>query len=296
METHLFCFGFGFCAKKLAEALKSQGVHVSGTCRTKDKQTAASVPLHLFNSEDGPPLEGAEALLAPVTHLLISAPPTEAGDPALVHHRDALLAAKNLKWVGLLSTTGVYGDSNGEWVDETTPATPMHARGQRRVAAEQAWLAFGEQAQVPVRVFRLSGIYGPGEGRNALSRIRSKTARRIVKPGHVSNRIHVDDIVTTLRASMARPEVGQDHPIFNVTDDEPQPPDLVMAYAAELLGVEPPPEIPFDHPSLPPFVKSFYAGTMRVKNRRIREELGVQLAYPNILKGLEAMHRVGDYG
>lgn len=217
---------------------------------------------------------------AGVTHVLVSIPPEEAGDPVLDRHRADLYRLSSLAWVGWLGTTGVYGDRGGAWVDEDTPLEPTTARTDRRARAEAAWLASG----LPVHLFRLAGIYGPG--RNALRQLLDGSARRIVKPGQVFSRIHVDDIATTLEASMARPNPGR---IYNVCDDEPAPPQDVVAFAAELLGVPPPPEEPFETAELSPMARSFYRDNRRVRNSRIKEELGVRLAYPSYREGLRAL-------
>ena len=170
--------------------------------------------------------------------ILVSIPPGESGDPVLASFADRIAAAPNLRWIGYLSTVGVYGDHAGDWVDETTPLGAGKQRSQNRVTAEQDWLALGA-ATIAVQIFRLSGIYGPG--RNQLAQLASGTARRIVKPGQIFNRIHVADIAAVIEASLARPRPGG---IYNVTDNEPAPPQDVVAFAARLCGLEPPPEIP----------------------------------------------------
>ncbi|MCZ6764549.1 MAG: NAD-dependent epimerase/dehydratase family protein, partial [Alphaproteobacteria bacterium] len=188
------------------------------------------------------------------------------------------------------STTGVYGDRAGDWVDETSPLKPTGARGRARVKAEAAWREAGDAHGLPVHIFRLAGIYGPG--RNALETVRAGTARRVVKPGQLFARIHVDDIVSVLRASIDRPRPGA---IYNVCDDEPAPAQDVVAYACRLLGVMPPPEEPFEKAvasgSLSDMAQSFYADNRRVANRLIKEELGVRLAYPSYREGLDALVR-----
>ncbi len=275
----LFCFGYGYVARRLAERLATRGWQIRGTTRSAEKlvrMAGQGRPGWLF--ERGRPLP-AEAF-AGVTHVLVSIPPDEAGDPVLDRHGADLRRLPGLAWIGWLGTTGVYGDRGGGWVDEDTPLEPSMARTDRRARAEAAWLASG----LPVHVFRLAGIYGPG--RNALRQLLDGTARRIVKPGQVFSRIHVDDIATTLEASMARPNPTR---IYNVCDDEPAPPQDVVSFAAELLGVPPPPEEPFETAELSPMARSFYADNRRVKNERIKAELGIRLAYPSYREGLRAL-------
>jgi nucleoside-diphosphate-sugar epimerase len=283
MSGRLFCFGLGYTALALARALQAEGWTVAGTTRSAEKRAALAeegIRAHLFARDQ--PLRDAGAALAGASHVVVSIGPDELGDPVLAHHRGDLLDAPELRWVGYLSTTGVYGDRGGEWVDEADVVAPRLPRTRRRVAAEGAWLASG----LPVHVFRLAGIYGPGPGRNQLDAVRSGSARRIVKPGQVFGRVHVDDIVHVLRASMARPNPCA---IYNVADDEPAPPQDVVAYAANLLGVEPPPEVPFETALLSPLARSFYAESRRVDNARIKQELGVRLRYPTYREGLRTI-------
>ncbi|MGE5145709.1 MAG: SDR family oxidoreductase, partial [Candidatus Eiseniibacteriota bacterium] len=219
-----------------------------------------------------------------VTHVLSSVPPDDTGDAVLDHHARDIASCRTLQWVGYLSTTGVYGDRGGGWVDESDALRPSGARGRHRVAAEDGWRALFREHGLPVHVFRLAGIYGPG--RNALAQLRAGTARRIDKPGQVFSRIHVDDIVGVLRASMARPAPGA---VYNVADDMPAPPQDVVAFAAELLDMAPPPLIPFAEAELSTMARSFYDDSKRVHNDRIKRELGVTLAYPNYRAGLRAL-------
>lgn len=285
-RPRLFCFGLGYTALALAEALMGKGWRVAGTCRDEERRRALAargIEAHLFDR--GRPLDGATALLAGITHLLSSVPPDAAGDAVIDHHgADIAALAGSLDWVGYLSTTGVYGDRQGGWVDETSALLPSGERGRRRVAAEQAWLALVVEHGLPVHLFRLAGIYGPG--RSALDGVRAGTAKRIVKPGQVFSRIHVADIVAVLEASMARPHPGA---AYNVCDDDPAPPSEVVAYACELLGVAPPPEVPFEEAALPAMARSFYDDNKRVRNARIKQELGVRLAYPSYRDGLKAL-------
>ena len=284
---HLFCFGLGYSAGFLARDLISQGWRVSGTCRSAEKAASLrgqGIAPHLFDR--GRPLDDAATALAGVTHLLSSVPPDEAGDPVLDQHRDVLDAvAPKLAWIGYLSTTGVYGDRAGGWVDEDSALTPSGERGRRRVAAERAWLGLRQ----PAHLFRLAGIYGPGS--SALDTVREGRAKRVAKPGQVFSRIHVDDIVQVLEASMARPNPGT---AYNVCDDDPAPPADVIAYACELLGVAPPPEIPFAEADLSPMARSFYDDNKRVDNKRIKRALGVTLRYPSYRAGLQAILAAGS--
>ena len=282
----LFCFGLGYSARLLAERLLARGWRVAGTTRAPEKAATlaeAGIETHLFDG--GRPLENPKEALAEVTHLLSSVPPDANGDPVLDHHREAIAAAPLLEWVGYLSTTGVYGDRDGGWVDEESALEPTGERGQRRVDAERAWLALPGR---PAHLFRLAGIYGPG--RSALDTVRSGNAKRIDKPGQVFSRIHVDDIASVLEASIARPNPGR---AYNLCDDEAAPPAEVIAHACDLLGVEPPPLVPFAEAELSPMGRSFYRDNKRVSNRRIKEELGVSLAYPDYRVGLKALKEAG---
>jgi nucleoside-diphosphate-sugar epimerase len=279
----LFCFGLGYTALALARQLAAAGWRVAGTTRSVDKQAElASEGLEVFPFERDRPLDDPAAALAGTTHLLTSIVPDEAGDPVLARHVADLRRCATLEWVGYLGTTGVYGDRAGAWVDEAAAVAPNMPRTRRRVAAEGHWLASG----LPVHMFRLAGVYGPGSGRNALDAVRTGTARRIVKPGQVFGRVHVDDIVQVLRASIARPNPGA---IYNVADDEPAPPQDVIAFASTLLGVAPPPAIPYEQAELSPMARSFYADSRRVCNARIKRELGVSLRYPTYRDGLRAI-------
>ena len=295
----LFCFGLGFCATRLAQVLAAEGWRIIGTSRapgTVERLRAQGVEAHHFDRQA--PLVDAAGLLAEATHLLSSIPPDALGDPVLdLHGSDvAALRPKSrdgagagagraaLEWIGYLSSTGVYGDRGGAMVDESSALAPTGERGRRRVAAEARWRALHAERGLPVQVFRLAGIYGPG--RNALDQLRAGTARRIRKPGHLFSRIHVDDVVAVLRASMARAEPGF---VYNVCDDESAPAEAVIAYAAELLGLPAPPLLDFDAAGLAEATRSFYADNKRVDNRRIKERLGVRLRYPNYRQGLRAL-------
>ena len=216
--------------------------------------------------------------------MLVSVPPDAAGDPVLTMHGHDIGATSGLSWLGYLSTTGVYGNRGGGWVDETTPLLPTGERGRRRVAAERGWLNLWRDCGVPVHIFRLAAIYGPG--RSVFDALRAGTAKRIDKPGQVFSRIHVKDLVSVLTASMARQRPGA---VYNVCDDDPAPPAAVVAYAAELLGIEPPRLVALDAAGLSPMALSFYDDNKRVANRLIKTELGVALRYPDYRTGLAAI-------
>lgn len=273
----LFIFGLGYSALELARGLTAQGWRVAGTTRSPDKAAslrAAGVEPHLFSRDR--PLAGAPAVLGGFSHILHSVPPDAEGDPVLDAHGADIAGLGGVRWLGYLSTTGVYGDTGGAWVDESSPIQPTTPRGRARAAAEAGWLALHHDRGVPVHIFRLPGIYGPG--RSAIDAIRAGTARRIDKPGQVFSRIHVADIAAALAASMARPDPGA---LYNVCDDEPAPAHEVTAHAARLLGVEPPPLEPFDPATLSPMAASFYAETKRVRNSRMKAELGIRLRHPD---------------
>jgi nucleoside-diphosphate-sugar epimerase len=275
----LFCFGLGYSAQRLARRCLDRGWRVAGTGRAAgDPPVMAGAEAYGFERDQ--PLADPAAALAGTTHLLVSIPPDARGDPVVDRHGADIAAISGLAWVGYLSTTGVYGDRDGGWVDEDSPLLPTGERGRRRVAAERAWLGLG----LPLHIFRLAGIYGPG--RNALETVKSGRARRIDKPGQVFSRIHVEDIVQVLEASIAAPRPGR---AYNLCDDQPAPPAEVIDYACGLLGVAPPPLIPFDQAELSPMARSFYRDNKQVSNRRIKEELGVELRYPDYQAGLKAL-------
>jgi len=279
--TKFVAVGLGYSAKATAANLAAQGWHIAGTARGADGLAAIrargyeAVPF----SGDAPSAALGKALRE-ATHLLLSAPPGVGGDPLIAHHRDDLEAASGLTWIGYLSTIGVYGDRDGGWVDEDTPPVPSAERSQARLTAEQAWQAFGASRGVPVAVMRLSGIYGPG--RSAVDRLRAGSERRVSKPGQVFNRIHVADIAGAIEASIARRIGG----VFNITDDEPAPPQDVITFAAELLGIEPPPLVDWRDADLTPMGRSFYTENRRVRNERMKTVLGVTLRYPTYREGL----------
>lgn len=282
MQKVLLCFGYGYSARALARRLMAQGWQVIGTTRSAGKmdeiRATGAEPALWPPARCGPLLDFA-------THVLVSTPPDAGGDPVLLHCAGALSArAEQFDWLGYLSTVGVYGDRGGAWVDETSECSPATERGRARLAAEEEWLGYWHDTGLPVHIFRLAGIYGPGRG--PFAKVRAGTARRIIKPGQVFSRIHVEDIASVLEASMARPRPGR---IYNVCDDEPAPPEEVIAHAAELLGVPLPPAVPIEEAELTPMARSFYAESKRVSNARMKQELGVELAYPSYREGLRAL-------
>jgi nucleoside-diphosphate-sugar epimerase len=283
--SHLIAFGLGYSAAAIGGALLEQGWRVTGTSRSTSKMKAmaeAGFKPILFSDEQ----DIAEALKT-ATHCLVSVPPGESGDPVLALYGEALREAPKLSWAGYLSTIGVYGDLKGAWADEETPAVPDTERGEARLRAEGAWQAFCASRRFPLDIFRLAGIYGPG--RSPLDRVRAGDAQRIVKPGQVFNRIHVSDIAQTVLAAIHQRRTDPGRRLFNVTDDKPAPPQDVVLYAAELLGMAPPPEVPFEQAGLSPMARSFYAGNKRIRNIKIKRHLGVRLKYPTYREGLAAL-------
>ena len=281
---HAFFFGLGFSSQAALAHLRTGSANVSGSVRTEAKAkrlAGRGVDTHVFDglapgATLGPSLRRA-------SHVVFSIAPGEAGDPALIHHRADLDAAQNLQWLCYYSTVGVYGDFGGNWIDESAPLVPRNERSDRRVLAEQAWRDYARARGVPLAILRLAGIYGPG--RSSFDKLRDGTARRIVKPGQVFNRIHVADIgrVTALAAA-ARLDGT-----FNLADDEPAPPQALIQHAASMLGVVPPPEIPFEAAEMTPMQRSFYADNKRVSNAAIKQALGIDLLYPTYREGLAAI-------
>ena len=286
-EKHIFIFGAGYSGKAFARANRDAAV-ILGTTRSDEKfdalRQAGIAPLLFDGALTG---EIGEAL-AKTTHLVISVAPEEAGDPVLNAAREAIAGMPAVEWIGYLSTVGVYGDYGGAWVDETAACRPVSKRSVMRVEAEQAWLKLGAEIGKPVAILRLSGIYGPG--RNALVNLENGTARRLVKPDQVFNRIHCDDIAGALWQLVE----GNTGGIFNVTDDEPAPPQDVVAYAASLMGVTPPPEIPFDTAQLSPMARSFYGENKRVANAAIKAA-GYSLRFPDYRAAFDHMWASGDW-
>lgn len=284
MDKRLLSLGHGFSARALAARLVPEGWHIVGTTRSADKMDAIAAtgvePLQWPDSD-------LSSLISEFPNILISTAPGPNGDPVLEDlHAEFIKAASGIRWLGYLSTTGVYGDHQGGWVDEQTPLTPSTSRGRARVEAEAAWRAVPDLA---VHVFRLAGIYGPGRG--PFAKVRNGTARRIIKEGQVFSRIHVEDIATALELSLNRPRAGA---IYNLCDDDPAPPQDVIGYAAELLQVPVPDAVPFEEADMTPMARSFYAESKRVKNDLIKSELGWAPQYADYRSGLAAMLAEND--
>jgi nucleoside-diphosphate-sugar epimerase len=282
---HLLSLGHGYSAAALARRLLPLGWTVTGTTRNPDRaaamQAAGVTPLLL-------PGDDLAAAARRATHVLASAAPGPDGDPLLPLVADALAAGRPA-WVGYLSTTGVYGDNAGDWVDEDSPLNPATDRGRLRVMAERQWQVASREGGWPLMIFRLAGIYGPGRG--PFEKVRDGSARRIIKAGQVFSRTHVDDIAQVLHASIDRPRAGG---IYNVCDDDPAPPQDVIGHAAQLLGLPIPPAVPFEIADLSPMARSFYAESKKVRNDRIKTELGVRLIHPDYRSGLAALLAAGD--
>ena len=279
MTKTLLSFGHGYSARALSRILLPQDWRIIGTTRDESKA------VQLMNDGIEPRIwPGADMIpaLNSATHLLISAPPDDAGDPVLAALYDEIIArAGQFEWVGYLSTTGVYGDHNGDWVDETTPLTPATQRGIARVEAEAAWTAI---PNIQLHIFRLAWIYGPGRG--PFAKVRAGTARQIIKDNQVFSRTHVADIARVLAASIKNPNPGA---AYNVCDNNPAPPQDVIGYAADLLGLKLPPAEDFATAEMTPMARSFYAESKKVRNDRIKNELGVELLYPDYKSGLKAL-------
>lgn len=282
MTKTLLSLGHGYSAQALAAQLKQKGWRIVGTTRSTEKAA------HLANLGVEPliwPNASLLPALSQVTHLLVSIGSTENGDPVLnTSAKEIAAAVPHIEWAGYLSTTGVYGDHKGGWVDETTALTPTTQRGQWRLRAEEQWRTFAAQYDLPLHIFRLAGIYGPGRG--PFEKVRDGTARLILKSDQFMSRIHVDDIAQVLEASINGPAPGT---AYNVCDDEPSAPEDVLLYAAKLLGLPPPPSVAFDQAEMTPMARSFYSESKRVRNDLIKRELGVRLAYPSYREGLKAL-------
>lgn len=288
--SHLFCFGLGYSARFVANELSVRGWCVTGTSTSERGCEAIAVAGFRALAFDGRVASAAvAAALNDATHVLLSVPPEAGSDPAYLHHGANIAASPSIRWIGYFSTVGVYGDAAGGLVDEDTEPRPLSERGGRRLVAEGQWRALGKKTGQCVMVFRLPGIYGPG--RSAIDDLQSGAARRIVKPGQIFNRIHVDDIAGAVVAGIERPHADG---VYNVTDDEPGPPQDVVSYAARLLGIKPPPEIDFAAAELSAMARSFYSESKRVSNARMKSELGLRLRYPTYREGLAAIlqHKV----
>ena len=285
----VFFFGMGYSSLATARAIHNSvdaDAPISGTTRSEDHAELLADTAYRMHVFDGlaPGATLAEDLTK-ATHVVLSIPPDDDGDPAFNHHLPTLDAATDLQWLGYFSTVGVYGDFGGEWIDESARTRPANRRSQKRVEVEAQWRDYAEGRGLPLLILRLAGIYGPG--RSAFDKLRHGTARRIVKPGQVFNRIHVDDIGRVTALAAQRKLGGT----FNLSDDEPAPPQDLVTYAAQLMGVAPPPETPFESAEMTEMARSFYSDNKRVSNRAIKEALGIALLHPTYRQGLEAIHR-----
>ena len=295
LETRLgtvmgvFFFGMGYSSLASARAIHQSidgSIPIAGTTRTEEKAEEladSAYRIHVFDGES--PGATLDEDLEKATHVILSIPPDEHGDPALKLHRASLDRAKNLQWIGYYSTVGVYGDFGGAWIDESAATSPINRRSQQRLEAEIAWRDYAASRGLPLLILRLAGIYGPG--RSAFDKLRDGTARRIVKPGQVFNRIHVEDIGRVTALAAARTLSGT----YNLADDEPAPPQDLVTHAAGLMGITPPPEVPFEKAEMTPMARSFYSDNKRVSNKAIKSALGIELLYPTYREGLGAIAR-----
>ncbi|MDD7910037.1 SDR family oxidoreductase [Pseudovibrio exalbescens] len=283
----LFIFGVGFSSKAFVEAARDQFDWIGGTTRSEEKAAQLKemgVEPFLFDGEAA--TDAIREALRTATHVLVSIAPNDGGDPVLNAFL-ADLAKAQPQWIAYLSTVGVYGDHDGAWVTEETECKPVSLRSRQRVAAESQWLQFAHDTDTRLLILRLSGIYG--KGRNGFVNLERGTAKRVIKPGQVFNRIHAEDIAGVLKASLSTSAAG----IYNVSDDEPAPPQDVVTYAAELMGVAPPPEIPFEEANMSPMGRSFYGETKRVDNAKVKRDMNYTFAYPTYRVALDALWRDG---
>ncbi|CAN7331669.1 SDR family oxidoreductase [Bosea sp. LjRoot90] len=286
----LVIFGLGYSAGFFARAALAKDWDVTGTVRSAEKAGELSKEgLHTLVFGGFAVSTPLAKILAEADAVLVSAQPDESGDPVLGALTEKLAAAEKLRWIGYLSTIGVYGDYGGAWIDESAQCRPTSRRSRQRLEIEQDWLDFGANSGKAVQIFRLSGIYGPG--RNAITKLQAGTANRLIKPGQVFNRIHVDDIAGVLMASLDKPRPGA---VYNVTDDEPAPPQDVISFAAEVAGLVPPPETPFDPAKLSPMAASFYSENKRVSNALVKRELGYAFRYPDYRQALRDLAAAGE--
>jgi nucleoside-diphosphate-sugar epimerase len=279
----LLIFGFGYSAARFAARHGSAFASLTGTVRSHDKALHLRAQGHdvvVWPGEAGALL----AALSQASHILVSTPPGEQGDPVLARLSAELARCQNLRWIGYWSTIAVYGDAGGGWVDETSPCHPANARGQARLAAEQGWAEIASATGAALHLLRLPGIYGPG--RNALCSLRDGSAKRLIKPGQVFNRIHVDDIADATFAAASAAGDLPGHHVLNITDNEPAPPQDVVTFAADLLGISPPPEQDFETATLSPMARSFYGENKRVSNVLTKAKLAWQPHFPTYREGL----------
>lgn len=284
---NFFIFGMGYSARAAADTLRAQfgdNTTIAGTSRSAAGASAISGLGYEGLVFDGKtPSEAVLARLKTATHLIISIAPNEDGDPVLNAFGEVISQTTSLEWICYYSTVGVYGDAGGGWVDESTPPDPVNTRSQWRVAAETAWQDLCAERQLPLTILRLAGIYGPG--RSAFDKLRKGTAKRIIKPGQVFNRIHCEDIANVTAASARQRLDG----LYNLADDLPAPPQDVVRYAAELAGMTAPAEVAFEDAEMSPMARSFYSDNKRVSNAAIKAALGYAFAYPDYFAGLNAI-------
>ncbi|WBU60367.1 SDR family oxidoreductase [Paracoccus albus] len=289
----MLIFGHGYTAAALTRRLCAAGWSVSGTTRGDPGRVSAAGAKPINWSDDNGRLEDeierADAILSSVAPDASGA--AGGADPVIARFASSLRTARP-KWVGYLSSTNVYGDHGGDWVDEETPPNPTMSRARARLKAEREWADLSEQAGWPLRIFRLAGIYGPGRG--PIEKLRSGRARRIVKPGQVFSRIHVDDIAGAVMASLSQPTGASGSRVFNLCDDDPAPPQQVIAEAARMLGLPAPEEEDFASADMSSMARSFYADSKRVSNARLKSELGYKLLYPDYRSGLAAILQAED--
>jgi dTDP-4-dehydrorhamnose reductase len=286
----LFAFGVGYCARFFIARSGNSYDAIAGTVRASAKaeeMASGDIETFVFDAEE----EDSAIMerVASANIILVSVPPRTSADPVLARFGHRIATLPRQQTIVYLSTVGVYGDRRGDWVDETMTPTPSSERSLARLQAERSWAAIGKANSKKVYILRLAGIYGPG--RNAFCSLKAGTARRVVKRGHVSNRIHVEDISRAIDAAITHKGQGG---IFNVSDDAPAPPQDVIMYAAMLMGVEPPPEQEFETADLTPMARSFYAENKRVSNRKLKDEFGLRLAFPTYRVGLEALWEAGE--
>jgi uncharacterized protein YbjT (DUF2867 family) len=287
---NLVVLGMGYSSTAFVAAGRGLFGSIAASVRSADKAAllrSGGIDAHVLTAAGPPP--GLIAAIARADALLMSIPAEDGGDPVLPWLGDALATAPHLGWIGYLSTVGVYGDHQGAWVTEASELRATSRRGVNRIAAERGWLQLGQASGKAVQVFRLAGIYGPG--RNQLEAIRAGTARRIIKAGQMFSRIHVDDIAGACLASLKAPVPGA---IYNVADNEPAAPQDVIAYAAGLLGLPPPPEEPFERAAMSPMARSFYMDSRRISNLRLSKDLGYQPRHPTYREGLAALFAMGQ--
>lgn len=287
----IFFFGMGYSARATARwfrKLVDADTRISGTTRSRSKVeelSAEGIRVHAFDGVAPGHMLGTD--LAGASHIVMSIPPDRNGDPVFAHHKADLDTSEKLEWLCYFSTVGVYGDMNGAWIDESAECAPDNERSKRRVEAENAWRDYAKARGVPLMILRLAGIYGPG--RSSLEKLREGTARRIIKPGQVFNRIHVEDIGRITAMAAEQKLEGT----FNLADDEPAPPQDLVTFGAELLGMEPPPPVDFDDAELSEMARSFYLDNKRCSNAAIKKVLDTELTYPTYREGLQAVHAAG---